>query len=301
MEWQQIIGFYHVAVLGSFTRAGEATLRTQSALSQQISALEGELGCRFFERIGTRKLKLTLAGERFFEFAESVLHGEERLRADLGHLRGVQCGPLRIAAPFTTLYHLFPSKLKGYMERFPCVDITLLDRPQGIVVSLVRSGDVDLGVASESVVPKELSTIRWKKVETFLMVPEGHPLARVKRVTWKMLAEYPLILPPKEQRHTARMVLEKRMQRMKLDYRVVMESSNVELSSLYVEAGLGISLASVVKDLPALRERRIEFLPLDHYFKADHVVLVLRKDWEEVPYKCEFLSTLLGEPPADGS
>jgi DNA-binding transcriptional LysR family regulator len=38
MEWQQIIGFYQVAKLGSFTKAGDATFRTQSALSQQIKA-----------------------------------------------------------------------------------------------------------------------------------------------------------------------------------------------------------------------------------------------------------------------
>lgn len=69
MEWQQIVGFYHVARLGSFTKAGEVTLRSQSALSQQIKALEDEFGCHLFERIGTRKLKLTPAGERFLEFS----------------------------------------------------------------------------------------------------------------------------------------------------------------------------------------------------------------------------------------
>ena len=44
MEWQQIIGFYHVVKLKSFTQAAEATLRTQSALTQQIKALEEEFG-----------------------------------------------------------------------------------------------------------------------------------------------------------------------------------------------------------------------------------------------------------------
>ena len=38
MEWQQVIGFYQIAKLGSFTKAAEATFRTQSALSQQIKA-----------------------------------------------------------------------------------------------------------------------------------------------------------------------------------------------------------------------------------------------------------------------
>ena len=56
MEWQQLVGFYHVAQLGSFTRAAEATLRTQSALSQQIKALEEEFSCRLLERIGKRRI-----------------------------------------------------------------------------------------------------------------------------------------------------------------------------------------------------------------------------------------------------
>jgi Bacterial regulatory helix-turn-helix protein, lysR family len=66
MEWQQIMGFYHVAKLKSFTRAAEATFRTQSALAQQIKALEEEFDCQLFERIGKRKVILTSVGERFF-------------------------------------------------------------------------------------------------------------------------------------------------------------------------------------------------------------------------------------------
>ncbi len=80
MEWQQIIGFYHVARLQSFTKAGEATFRTQSALSQQIKTLEGELDCQLFERIGKRKLALTPAGERFLRFSELVLEKYEKIK-----------------------------------------------------------------------------------------------------------------------------------------------------------------------------------------------------------------------------
>ena len=294
MEWQQIVGFYHVARLGSFTKAGEVTLRTQSALSQQIKALEDEFGCQLFERIGTRRLKLTPVGERFLEFSESVLKGYETLTGDLNALQGIQKGPLKVAAPFTTLYHLFPEKLKEYLERFPEVEITLLDRPQGRAVGLVKDGEVDFGLALESATPKDLTALRWKRVETVLMVPEGHALAQVKRITWKHLAKYPLILPPGGLRYTGRNALEEQLQRLGLDYRIAMESSNVELSSLYVEMGLGISLATVVKDLPALGQRRLEFLSLTHYFKPDHIALVMRKDKVLAPYKRAFVNTLFG-------
>jgi DNA-binding transcriptional LysR family regulator len=296
MEWQQIVGFYHVARLMSFTKAAEVTLRTQSALSQQIKALENELDCRLFERIGTRKLKLTPAGERFVEFSESVLKEYQNLTCDLNEIKGTQKGPLKIAAAFTTLYHLFPEKLKDYLKRFPQIELTLLDRPQGYVVGLVRDGDVDFGLALESTVPTDLAAIRWKRVETVLMVPQDHALVTVKRVTWKQLARYPLILPPRDLKHTGRNTLEGQFQKLGLDYRIAMESSNVELSSLYVEMGLGISLATVVRDLPALRQRSLEFLSLDHYFKPDHIALIMRKDKAVASYMRAFINTLFGEP-----
>jgi DNA-binding transcriptional LysR family regulator len=297
MEWQQIVGFYHVARLGSFTKAGEATLRTQSALSQQIKALEEEFGCRFFERVGTRRVRLTPAGERFLEFCESVLKGYEQVAGDLSELKHLQKGPLKIAAPFTTLYHLFPEPLGEFLARFPQVEPTLLDRPQGSVARMVREGEVDFGFALESSVPKDLAAIRWRRVETVLMVPRGHPLSRAKRVTWKQLAKYPLILPPKELKYAGRVSLEDQLERRGLTCRIVMESSNVELSSLYVEMGLGISLATVVRDLPALSGRKLEFLPLDHYFKPDHIALIMRRDAIATPYKRAFVSVFCG---ADG-
>jgi len=295
MEWQQVIGFYQTAKLGSFTKAAEATFRTQSALSQQIKSLERELDCHLFERIGKRKLRLTSAGERFLRFAESILESYDSLREDLNELKGFKKGRLRIAAPFTTLYHLFPEILKEYTERFPQVELTILDRSQQTVIELVKSGDIDFGLVLESEVPGDLTLIRWKRVETVLMIPPGHPLAEANRLTLKKLAKYPLILPPKDLRFTCRRMLEERFQKLGLDYQIVMESSNVELTSRYVEMGLGISFATVVRDLPALKERKLEFLPMDQLFKPDYIAAVMRKDKTLASYKSSFINILFGE------
>jgi len=279
MEWQQVIGFYQTAKLGSFTKAAEATFRTQSALSQQIKSLERELDCHLFERIGKRKLRLTSAGERFLRFAESILESYDSLREDLNELKGFKKGRLRIAAPFTTLYH----------------ELTILDRSQQTVIELVKSGDIDFGLVLESEVPGDLTLIRWKRVETVLMIPPGHPLAEANRLTLKKLAKYPLILPPKDLRFTCRRMLEERFQKLGLDYQIVMESSNVELTSRYVEMGLGISFATVVMDLPALKERKLEFLTMDQLFKPDYIAAVMRKDKTLASYKSSFINILFGE------
>ena len=293
MEWQQIIGFYYVAKLGSFTKAANSTFRTQSAISQQIKNLEEELGCQLLDRIGKRKLRLTSAGERFFKFSENILERYDSLTEELNKLKGLQIGHLRMAAPFTTLYHLIPFALKSYIKKFPNVELTILDRSQQDILDLIKTGDIDLGLALESNVQTDLTAIRWKKVRTVLMTPIGHPLAKVKRVTLKQIGKYPLILPPKNIKYRSN--LEKRFQKLGIDHHIIMESSNVELSSLYVEMGLGISFATIVKDLPELKKRRLAFFPMDHLFKPDYIVVVMRKNKTLISYKNAFVKILFEE------
>lgn len=295
MEWQQILGFYHVARLGSFTKAAEATFRTQSALSQQIKALEEELACPLLERIGKKKLRLTAAGEKLLSFCEAILEKYEHLQEELNEIKGLRKGHLRLAAPFTTLYHLFRDLLPAYMRAFPQVQLTILDRSQESVMELVRAGDIDFGLALESAVPKELVFRRWQKVEMVLLTPPGHPLVGSPRPTMEEIAKYPLILPPQSLKYTGRRTLEDHFRKLGLDYHVIMESSNVELSSLYVEMGLGISFATVASHLPLPEKRRLAFIPLDHYFPPDYIAVVIRKDKGLAPHKEAFLEMLFGE------
>jgi DNA-binding transcriptional LysR family regulator len=300
MEWQQLLGFYQVARLGSFTRAADATFRTQSALSQQVKALEEELGCPLFERIGKRKLHITPAGEKLRRFAETLLAQYEILKEEIDEIKGLQKGRLRLAAPFTTLYHLLPRRLKTYLGQFPQVELTLLDRPQRSVIALVKSGEVDFGLALESAVPKDLTCRRWQEVRTVLLAPLGHPLTRLPRFTLRHIAGYPLILPPKT--HRGRIRLEEQFRKLGLSYQVIMESSNVELSSLYVEMGLGLSFATLARDLPGLGRRQLAFLPLDRYFQPDWLAVVLRQNTVLSPFKSAFLEMLFGgevQPGAD--
>ncbi len=294
MEWQQILGFYQVVRLGSFTRAAEATFRTQSALSQQIKALEEEWGCPLLERIGKKKLRLTVAGEKLFQFSQAILAQYEHLQEEINAIKGQQIGHLRLAAPFTTLYHLFRWVIKEYAAQFPQVRLTILDRSQHEVIELVKAGEIDFGVALESMVPRDLKARRWQPVEMFLMVPKGHPLTRVKRVTMKQLAAYPLILPPHQTGFEGWLTMEDHLRKAGVDYHVILESANVELSSLYVELGLGISFATMIQDLPGPRSRNLDFIPLRHYFKPDHIAVVMRKDRSLAAYKSAFLEMLFG-------
>jgi DNA-binding transcriptional LysR family regulator len=278
MEWQQILGFYYVAKLKSFTRAAEATYRTQSALTQQVKSIEEELECQLFERIGKRKINLTPLGERFFRFSESLLEEYERLIGDIEKDKGLKKGRLKLAAPFTTLYHLLPDVIRKFNRKFPWVELSLFDRLQGEVVELIRGGDVDLGFVLESSLPAELNSFRWKKVEPVLLTPAGHPLAKEKKVSLERIAQYPLILPSKSSDLKHRSRLEELFRQHDLKHTVIMESSNIELSSIYVEMGLGVSFASIVRGLPVFKKRKIELVFLGHYLTTEHICVATRKE-----------------------
>jgi DNA-binding transcriptional LysR family regulator len=278
MEWQQIISFYHLARLGSFTRAAEVTFRTQSALSQQIKNLEQELGCRLFERIGRKKLRITLAGEKVLEFVRNSIEGHDNLLSVLNEIKGQQSGRLRLAAHFNALYYLLPPIIEEYHRRFPGVELTIMDRPPLPIIDLVREGDVDFGFTMESTVPKDLVTRSWKKGNYILMAPADHPLAKVEKVSLKQVAEYPLILPPRHVKSSIRLKLSGLLEDRGIPYRVGVESSNAFLSIKYVEMGMGLAFflapAAIEESMPASLKK----IPLDHYFAPDHIALIMRKD-----------------------
>lgn len=293
MEWQQLKGFQATARLGSVTKAAEATLRTQSAVSQQIKALEEELGVELIQRLGRKKLMLTPAGERLQEFCVLVLGEQERLAYDLAAMQGQPRGRLRLAAPFTTLYQLLPDYLRDYLRKSPLVELSILDRSQSQVIDLLRQGEADLGFALESAVPPDLDKRRWKKVVARVMTPRNHPLAKSKRVSLRRVAEHPLILPPTG---LGRRRVEERLNRLGVEYRVVMESANVELSALYVEKGLGVSFATVIQGAPWLEHRNLAFIALDKGFPPDYLAMVTRKGQKLLPAQAAFIQGLKQKP-----
>jgi DNA-binding transcriptional LysR family regulator len=292
MEWQRILAFYQVSKLGSFTKAAEANFRTQSALSQQIKALEEEIGYQLFERIGKRKIKLTSAGESFLKFCVTILDSHDQLKAELKEKEGNKKGRLKIAAPFDTLFYLLPDNLLKFTSNYPDVELAIIDCAPLNVLDYIKYGDIDFGIVMECKAPNDLVALRWKKVNRYLMTPIGHPLTRVKRLTIKQLADYPLILPPKD--YQIRIRFDEKLEQFGLKCRVIIESPNVALRAECVEMGLGISIASEGACSRFQREKRnIEFMPLKNHLKEDHLALVMRKDKKLSSYQKLFINIFL--------
>lgn len=293
MDWQQILGFYWIAKLGSFTEAAKATFRTQSALSQQIKKLEQELKTPLLERVGKRRLALTPAGEKFFQFAKAVLELYDGLKEDLNRIHKGKIGRLRIAGQFAALYYLLPKVVSKYLTLFPGVDLYLVDCPLQQVINLVRSGDIDIGIGLESSVPNDLHTIRLWEANFVLVVPQDHPLTRSKTITIEQIAQYPLILPSRRLGSLTTNPLEKMFEKRGIKYKVVMEASTIELGSKYVELGLGISIAPSGFGLETVKGRKVELIPIPELFPADYICIIKRMDKKLQFYADAFVKLLL--------
>jgi DNA-binding transcriptional LysR family regulator len=294
MEWQQLKGFHFAAKEGNFTKAAKLTFRTQSALSQQIKSLEQEFGCLLFDRKAPRRITLTPEGERFFKFSKILLTEFNQLKEDIYEMHGQPRGSLKFVAPFTTLMRLFPEILTAFTKKYPYVELKVLDRPQEEAIRLVQQGEADFCVALKPTIPKILKSIPWKKVTFVLMVPPKHPLTKLKLLTLNQIVKYPLIVPPLDLLLPAGKKFFDSLKKNSKDFQVVMESSNVELSSIYVEEGLGISFASVVEGMEVLKNRKLKFIPLENFFKPDQLSLVMRHRDNFLGYKKGFIDAFFG-------
>ena len=294
MEIQQIVGFYHLTKEKSFSKAAAVTFRTQSALSQQLKALENELGCLLIERMGRRRLQLTPAGELLSKFTNSFLMQYNNLLENIEEFKGKKSGVLKIAAQHGPLLCIFPDLIKNYKELYPKVEMRIYEQTPSDIIAGVKSGDIDFGIASEDLIPKDLASIRWRKTDSHVVTPIGHPLTKLSKIALSDLAEYPLILSPKMLKYSKRRILEKKFIQEGLKYQVAMEASNFILASTYVELGIGIAFVALGFELNKfLPEKKISYTSISHLFEPNYFAIVMRKTLELRPFQEDFINLIL--------
>src|SRR5277367_812808 len=141
-----------VAELGSFRRAAAALGYTQSALSHQVSALEGALGQSLFERPGGRAaVRLTPAGEAVCRRARRALSEVEAVAADAEQAARGEIVRVRVGVTQTAAAEIMPAALRAFRDDHPGVEVVLVaaDDPETSRAAL-RRGELDLAFSYNS-------------------------------------------------------------------------------------------------------------------------------------------------------
>lgn len=197
MDPRRLLTFRAVAHERSFSAAARSLSLTQPAVSQQVAALERELGARLLDR-EPGGLRLTPAGEVLLAHADAVAERLELARAQLAELASDT--RLRIGAFPSALAALVPTAIARLRATTPGAEATAEEGATVELAEHVRRGRLHLAVGFQdaSQPRREHSGTERRDLlrEPFLVaVWPGHPLARRKRIPLAALAEEPWVAP----------------------------------------------------------------------------------------------------------
>jgi DNA-binding transcriptional LysR family regulator len=174
-----------VAYRGSFSAAAEALSYTQSAISQQIAALEAETGMALLER-RARGVSLTAAGQMLMGHAEGILARLEAAEASLAEIAGLRAGRLRMASFPTAGATLMPLAIATFRASYPDVELTLSEGEPEEIVPRLRAGELDLALlfefAGETPLPGDMTRVELLEDPMYLALPREHALVGKKRL-----------------------------------------------------------------------------------------------------------------------
>jgi DNA-binding transcriptional LysR family regulator len=181
-----------VASHGSFSAAAEALSYTQSAVSQQIAALEREAGSRLVER-SARGVHLTDAGRALVCHADAILARLADAEDELQAIAGLRGGRLRLAAFPSACATLMPLAVARFRERHPNVDLSLHPAEPDDGLRLLRTGEADIALSIEATFatpgPGDVDTVTLLDDPMYIMVHRDHPMAGRARLRLTDLAD----------------------------------------------------------------------------------------------------------------
>ncbi|HEY2319672.1 MAG TPA: LysR family transcriptional regulator [Solirubrobacteraceae bacterium] len=188
MNLRQLEYFVAIAERGSLTAAAEALHVSQPSLSQQVRALERELGGELIERL-PRGVRLTAAGQELLGEARATLRHAQRARWQVRRALDLEVGRLDVAVTTSAALGILPVVLRDWQQRHPEIEVSLLEFPHRRALDeAVRdgAGDVAVGSLPESW-PGEVRRLGWE--EFVVVLPDGDPLLDRDNVGLDQLAD----------------------------------------------------------------------------------------------------------------
>src|SRR5690606_1799329 len=176
------------------TSAAAKLHTTQPAVSKQLLQLEDELGFRIFERHGRALSRVTVPGERVVECAMRVLREIQNIRVISTDYKDDSSGTLSIGTTHTQARYVLPPMVKIFRDRYPTVQLNLLQGTSEQTAEMARAGRIDLAIATGSASRFDgfllLPCYRWHRQ---VIVPRDHPLATGGPLTFEALGAYPIV------------------------------------------------------------------------------------------------------------
>ena len=223
----------------SFSRAAKLNGITQSAVSQQLRAMEKHFNVLIVDR-SQKQFRLTREGGKLYDSAKELLHMYEKLTSELQEMKKVISGTIHISTIYSIGLHELPPYVKQFLQEFPSVNVRVEYRRSNLVYEDVLHNAVDLGLVAYPSKMRQLEVIPFHEDQLVVICSPNHPLARQKSVELEQLKEQKFI--GFDQDIPTRKATDQVFKELKLDIEPVMEFDNIETVKRAVEIDAGIAI-----------------------------------------------------------
>lgn len=261
----------------SFSQAAERNFITQSAVSQQVRALEEKFKRRLLERVrGRREMRLTQAGEAFYHASREVLRAYGQLEESMRTLTGTVSGTVRVATVYSVGLHELPPSVREFMSLYPQAKIDLEYSRTTRVVRDVLGGAVELGVVAFPEKKRGLEVVPLRDDRLVLICPPAHPFARRKKLRAEDLRDKDFV--HFERDIPTRRAIDRILRAHGVSVRRVAEFDNIETIKRAVEVGLGLAIVPRLSVLDEQRSGQLAVIPLAEPEWTRTVGVIYRSD-----------------------
>jgi len=233
-----------VADRGSFSAAAESLAYTQSAVSQQIAALERETATVLVDR-NARGVRLTEAGRALVCHTDAVLARLADAEAELEAIAGLRGGRLRLASFPSAGATIMPKAIARFREAHPGVELSLEPQEPSAALDLLRAGSCDIALTVEDpqLRPPDdgIERVHLLDDPLFVALPEGHPLARKPNLKLAELADDAWMLGSTTRCPDSKILL-RACEKAGFEPRIAFQSDDYLAIQGFVAAGVGVCL-----------------------------------------------------------
>jgi DNA-binding transcriptional LysR family regulator len=289
MQIESLKVFCDLAESESFTKAAQINNVTQSAVSQQISALERIFKSLLIER-SKKKFRLTREGQALYEYSKQIIQTYDSLNSKLQELKDIISGTIRVATIYSIGLHDLPAYVKKFMKSYPTVNIHVEYRRANQVYEDVFSNVVDLGLVAYPVKDPKIEIIALRKEPLVLVCHPQHPFAKLTTVKLKALAGQKII--GFEPDIPTRKALDKILKEHGVEIKHVMEFDNVETVKRAVEIDAGISIVPQGTIAQEISKQTLVAVPIEDGDFYRPLAAIYKKNKVLSPAMKQFLAIL---------
>lgn len=263
----------------NFTKAAKRLFISQQSLSNHISNLEKEFGVMLFNR--TTPLTLTYAGKALMKRARQLIYLRDETYREIADIKNFSTGKLSIGVSHTRGKTILPEILPVYKQRFPNIDLKLVEGNSKELDNDLLHGNVDLIIGMLPFVVENIETVPICEEEVLMAVPDEilektfpGRLDEIKELLTNsmdinLLSDCPFLLLNKGNR--IRTIADDIFEESQMTPNIILETENIETVMALAAKGMGITFypKMFISSLPssidiAAHKARLNFYSINH-------------------------------------